>query len=156
MESTVPMPRSSATDVAPDTCQLRTLVSPGCILGGLNAKYTMTGGPDGAAVETLTTVVAVVLPSALVAVSIYAVVAVGETVAFAVAATLPSPWLRDTNVASCTIQLNTADWPGDMVDGLALKELITGALADGEGAPDTTTCTVATSVLPAAFDATSV
>ena len=106
--------------------------------------------------DTVTIVVAVVLPDALVDVSRYVVVAVGETIVLPEEATLPTPWSMDTDVAFDTTQLRVAEPPGEMVDGLEPKEFTTGASPDGTGAPDTTTCTVTDAVFPAALDATSV
>jgi hypothetical protein len=62
------------TDVAFDTFQLKVAELPAVMLGGLAVKELTTGNPAGVggdgASETMTWAVAVLLPAALVAVSV--------------------------------------------------------------------------------------
>ena len=67
--------------------------------------------------------------------------------------TVPTPWLIDTEVAFETFQLKLLEPPTVMLDGLAMKELITGKPVGV--APETITCVVAVT-LPAELDAVRV
>jgi hypothetical protein len=71
-EPTAPTPLSIVTDVAFDTLQLKVVEPPRLILDGLAMKELITGKPpgEGAAPETITWVVAVMLPAELDAVSV--------------------------------------------------------------------------------------
>ena len=69
----------------------------------------------------------------------------------------PTPWLIDTDEAFDTFQLKLAESPRLIMDGLAVKELITGKpeAVGGDGAPETITCVEAVT-LPAVLEAVRV
>jgi len=131
------------------------LESPPDITEGVAEKWSMSGKPVGDVPETVTTVVAVALPAAFEAVRRYVVVELGDTVVLPVVAKEPKPWSIVTVVAFEISQTSVAEPPEAMLGGDAVNELMTGTAPPGEGAPDTTTCTVTETVLPAALDAVS-
>src|SRR5947209_7852563 len=88
---------------------------------------------------TLTATLAWIGPLALVAVRVYVVVVVGDTVVLPLAATWPTP-LMLTVEAPVVVQLRVACWPGLMLTGLASKRMICGLPA---AAGPTWTATVA-------------
>jgi hypothetical protein len=90
---------------------------------------TPVQSPVGAAL-TVTVAVLVTEPSALVAVKVYVVVAVGETVV-EVPVTAPTPLLIDKLVAPVTVQDRVLDWPVVIVAGLAVKEEMLGGVGVG-------------------------
>jgi hypothetical protein len=106
-------------------------------------------GPGEASKESLastgTVATAVLLPAALAAVSVYAVVAPGATVRL-VPVTAPMPWSMEIEVAPVTVQLSVLDPPRSI--GVALKVAMTGF---------DSTVTVALAVtLPETFEAVMV
>jgi hypothetical protein len=105
----------------------------------------------------MTSVVAVLLSAALLAVSVKVVVAPGKTIVLPEEPTVPTPWSIVTDVAFDTLQLKVVELPRLILDGLAMKELITGKLpgVGGDGAPVTITCVVAVT-LPAELEAVRV
>jgi hypothetical protein len=87
----------------------------------------------------MTSAVAVSLPAALLAVSVKVVVAPGKTMLLPEEPTAPTPLSIVTDVAFDTFQLKMLEPPRLILDGLAMKELITGK-PPGEGAaPETIT-----------------
>jgi hypothetical protein len=79
------------------------------------------------------------------------VVEVGETVLLPLAGTVPIPLSILTEVAPSMLQLKVAELPVVIVDGLTLKELITG-----EPAIDIATCVIAVTLVPSKPVAVSV
>jgi hypothetical protein len=114
--------------------------------------------------DTITWVLAWLLPLELVAVRIYSVELPGVTAVEPLAATFPIPGWMFTEVALATFQLNVEDAPAVMLPGDALNEPIANIPVDegsGDGAapvpvpvPETSTCVEAV-VLPAALEAVS-
>jgi hypothetical protein len=91
----------------------------------------------------------------LVAVSVKVVVTAGKTMLLPEEPTAPTPLSMVTDVAFDTLQLKVAEPPRLILDGLAVKELITGN-PPGEGAaPETITWVVAVT-LPAELEAVRV
>jgi hypothetical protein len=87
----------------------------------------------------MTCAIAVLLPAALLAVSVKVVVAPGKTMLLPEEPTAPTPLSIVTDVAFDTFQLKMLEPPRLILDGLAMKELITGK-PPGEGAaPETIT-----------------
>jgi hypothetical protein len=87
----------------------------------------------------MTCAIAVLLPAALLAVSVKVVVAPGKTMLLPEEPTAPTPLSIITDVAFDTFQLKMLEPPRLILDGLAMKELITGK-PPGEGAaPETIT-----------------
>jgi hypothetical protein len=105
----------------------------------------------------MTCAIAVLLPAALLAVSVKIVVAPGKTTLLPEEPTTPTPLSMVNDVAFNTLQLKVAELPRLILDGLAMKELITGKLpgVGGDGAPVTITCVVAVT-LPAELEAVRV
>jgi hypothetical protein len=105
----------------------------------------------------MTSVVAVSLPAALLAVSVKIVVTAGKTMLLPEEPTAPTPLSMVTDVAFDTLQPKVVEPPRLILDGLAMKELITGKPAGvGEGvAPETITWVVAV-MLPAELEAVRV
>jgi hypothetical protein len=103
----------------------------------------------------MTSVVAVLLPAALLAVSVKVVVTAGKTMLLPAEPTAPTPWSMVTDVAFDTLQLKVVELPRLIVDGLAMKELITGKPASVGVAPETITWVV-TVMLPAELEAVRV
>jgi hypothetical protein len=97
----------------------------------------------------------VVLPAALLAVRVKVVVTAGKTTALPEEPTAPTPLSIVTDVAFDTFQLKVAEPPRLILDGLAVKELITGRVAGGGVAAVTITCVVAVT-LPAVLEAVRV
>src|SRR5205085_12182 len=104
------MPGLMDTVVAPLVAQLSVEEPPGAMLSGLASNRMICGLPAPAA-PTVTVAVAATFPFGPVAVRVYVVVAVGDTVVEPVAATLPMPLLMLTAVAPWTIQVNVELWP---------------------------------------------
>jgi hypothetical protein len=67
------------------------------------------------------------------------VVAAGKTIVFPEEAKVPNPGSIVTDVAFDTLQLKVVEPPRLIVDGLAMKELITGKPAGAGVAPETIT-----------------
>jgi len=131
---TTPTPGLMLTEVAPYTSQLSAAEPPGETMGGLAVKELIIGPPEvsGGVVPpedplTKTDVVAVELVTPLPAVSVYTVLAAGDTALVPLTATLPMPWSMVTVVAPVTLQLSVATSPGLMLVGLALNEVTVGA-----------------------------
>jgi hypothetical protein len=91
---------------------------------GLALKVLIIGAPD---VAVVTVAVAVELPALFEAVSVYAVVARGVTVAVPLGDTLPTSGLIEIDVAFVTFHDNVEDWPAKTLAGLELKPLMVGA-----------------------------
>jgi hypothetical protein len=105
----------------------------------------------------MTCAIAVLLPTALLAVSVKIVVAPGKTMLLPEEPTTPTPWSIVTDVAFDTLQLNVLEPPRLILDGLAMKELITGKLPGvGEGVAPETITWVVTVMLPAELEAVRV
>jgi hypothetical protein len=81
----------------------------------------------------MTSAVAVSLPAALLAVRVKEVLAAGKTMVFPEEPTAPTPLSIVIDVAFDTFQLKLVELPRAILDGLAVKELITGKAA-GAGA----------------------
>jgi hypothetical protein len=143
-DADVNVPGVMATLEAPEVDQLSVLLEPDPILVGLAVKALMTG-----LLTMLTVTVAVVDPEALVAVSVYVVVAVGLTLVDPLAAVdVKVPGEIDTLAAPLVTQLSVLLEPEPMLVGLAAKETMTGVA-------DTVTVTVAVTD-PAALVAVNV
>lgn len=110
-------------ELAPVTCQHSLVLVPGEMNGGLATKVTTCGIPIPATVTVTGAVTD--LPSALLAVRVYVVVADGDTVVLPFKVTGPTP-LMLTVVAPLVVQLKV-DWPPcAMVSGLASNLRICG------------------------------
>jgi hypothetical protein len=144
----VKLPGVMATLVAPLATQLNLLLDPEVILEGLAANEVMVGFPVA---FTVTVAVDVTDPAALVAVSVYVVVAAGLTLMEpAAAAEVNVLGVIAMVVAPLVAQLNVLLDPEFIVAGLAVNELMVGF-------PVVFTVTVAVDVTdPAAFVAISV
>ena len=82
----------------------------------------ISGNPAGVGEpETVTDVVAVVVPAVLLAVRVKVVVALGKTIVLPEAPTAPTPWSMVTDVAFDTFQLKVTELPRTMLEGLAVK-----------------------------------
>lgn len=88
----------------------------------------------------MTVTLCILVPVALVAVSVYVVVTAGDTFLVSAGATGPMPLSMNTAVASLTFQLRVVDAPSRMAAGDAVKEFIVGNPAD---VLPTTICVVA-------------
>ena len=142
LPATWPIPGWMFMEVASATLQLKVEDAPAVMLPGDALNELIAGIPvvegavDGAVLVpvpvpvpvpwTATCVEAVVLPTALVAVRIYTVVAAGATALVPLTATFPIPLSRLTLFAPVTVQLSVVLPPGSMLAGLALNEVITG------------------------------
>jgi hypothetical protein len=152
--ATAPIPGAMEADVAPLVFQLSVELSPELMLEGLAVKLFITGGEGGGGeAETVTVTCLVTLPAALVAVNVKVVVEAGEPVALPEVATAPTPGAIETDVAPVVLQPSVVLPPELMLDGVAVKLLITGN--EGGGAAETVTvaCPV---TLPTALVAVSV
>src|SRR6266571_3926730 len=87
---------------------------------------TASGDPDPPA-ATATATAAWELPEVLVAVSVYVVVAAGETTLLARPVTLPTPESIASAVAPLTLQESVVIWPGWISAGEPVKDEMTGA-----------------------------
>ena len=123
----MPTPGLIDTEVAPVTFQDRVELCPPWIDGGLAVKASITGLPPSV---TVTARVAVLWPVAFVAVSVYVVVAAGETET-EVPTTVPTTGLIDTDVAPVTLHDRTALCPAWMDGGLAANDSIVGGVDPG-------------------------
>jgi hypothetical protein len=111
--------------VAPVVAQLSVLLDPEGTLVGLALKEVMVGVP---AALMVTVAVDVAEPDALVAVSVYIVVAVGLTIVEPLAdAELNPPGEIEIVVAPLAAQLSVLLAPELMLAGLAPKDVIVGA-----------------------------
>jgi hypothetical protein len=97
--------------------------------------------PEDGAAATVTVTVLVPLPAALLAASVYVVVAEGVAVAVPEAGTDAPPGIILTNVAPVTFQLNVVFPPALMLVGLAANEFMTGKESGEAGAAATVTVT---------------
>jgi hypothetical protein len=125
--------------VAPVISQLSMELLPASISGGSALNILITGAsfvPEDtvAAATPLTDIwhLADEFPAALLAVSIYMVVTVGETVVEPLKATLPTPWSINTLLAPLTDHERVQTPPASMIAGLAVNVLTTG-LSNTEG-----------------------
>lgn len=108
--------------------------------------------PPAGVLETVTAVVAEVMPDEFWAVIVYVVEVVGYTSLLLIAATEPKPWSRETEVALEIIQFSSTVAPGATTDGLAVNKEITGRLPPGIGGIVLPTVTrVVAEVVPALF-----
>ncbi len=105
---------------APAVTQLNVTLSPAAMVGAEAVKLEMVG-----AATTVTVVGWFTDPEALVAVNVYVVVVVGETVAL-LPATVPTPLLIDKEVALLTDQASVELPPRVIVDAEAEKLAIAG------------------------------
>jgi len=126
IDETVPISGLIETDVAPLTSQVRVAASPEEIEVISAAKVVITGLP---AVFTVTVTDPAVLPTPLVAVSVYTVVEVGDTVLVPVDETLPISGLIETDVAPVTPHESVEASPEAIEVGLAVKLLTVGSAA---------------------------
>jgi hypothetical protein len=118
---TVPTPWLMERDVAPLVVQARVALWPRAIVAGVTVKELIA--TLGA--RTVTVAVAVELPEALLAVSVYVVVAVGVTT-FVVPVTIPMPGLMARLIAPDTLQLRVLLCPAVRDAGDAAKAAIVG------------------------------
>jgi len=100
--------------VAPVTSQDRVVDCPSLIDAGDAVKLVITGFEF-----TVTVTLAVFVPAAFVAVTVYVVVTEGITACDPVSATVPIPWSMLTDVAFALLQLNVAESPAVIVPGCA-------------------------------------
>jgi len=104
-------------------CQHSLVDCPASIVGGFATNVT-TCGTVAPATMTVTGAVTL-LPSALVAVRVYVVVVVGDTVVLPLTGTVPTPLMLAV-VAPFVAQLNVDCWPDEMVTGFASNRRICG------------------------------
>jgi hypothetical protein len=104
----------------------------------------------------MTSVVAVSLPAALLAVRVKEVLADGKTMVLPEEPTTPTPLSIVIDVAFDTFQLKPDEPPRDILDGLAVKELITGKVAGVGGVAAVTITWVVAVMLPAELEAVRV
>ena len=126
IDATVPISGLIETDVAPLTSQVRVAASPAVIEVTSAVKVVITGLP---AVFTVTVTDPVVLPVPLVAVRVYTVVEVDDTVLVPVDETLPISGLIETDVAPVTPHESVEASPEATAVGFAVKLLTTGSAA---------------------------
>jgi hypothetical protein len=88
----------------------------------------------GGAAFTVTVALAVVEPLLFLAVIVYEVVAVGDTLSEPLSGTLPMPWLMEAEVAPLDVQVRVEELPTKMVAGEA--EIVTVGLAAWAGKND--------------------
>ena len=138
---TAPMPGAILIPHGPDTDHDSVVDCPGCSVDGVATKLVIEGGAPA-----VTATVAVAVPKAFVAVSVYAVVVCGYTVTD-VPATDPTP-LMVTVGEPVTTQLNVLGCPATTFVADAVKLAMTGGLPTDTG--------VAATALPKAFVAVSV
>jgi hypothetical protein len=98
--------------------------------GGLGPGEELTGPTT-----SLTTLVTE--PTALVAVSVYTVVTLGDTARVPLGLTRPTPWSITTLAALATLQLRTAVPAGDITPGLTEKVATGSGPAGGDGVTGT-------------------
>jgi hypothetical protein len=103
---TVPMPWSIETEVAPVTFHCRVEDWPVVIVIGLAVKLVIAGTPAWARVIVA---VAVTIPALLLAVRVYVVVVVGDTVLLPDAVTVPIPWSIENEVAPVIFHCRVED-----------------------------------------------
>jgi hypothetical protein len=117
-----------------------------------SACSQVAASPDGGGgdAETVTVTCLVTLPLALVAVNVYVLVEPGEREVLPEAETEPIPGAIETDVAPEVFQLSVVLPPELMLEGLAVKLLITG------GEPDPTVTVTCLVTLPVALVAVSV
>jgi hypothetical protein len=136
--------------VAPLETQLSVLFAPALILAGLAINDVIAGFAPGA--TTVTVVALVTEPALFVAVSVYAVVADGDTLVEPLAATeVNPPGLIATLVAPLETQLSVLLAPALILAGLAINDVIAGFVPGA-----TTVSVVALVTEPALFVAVSV
>src|SRR4051812_12272846 len=118
------MPLSMVREVAPLALQESTAACPDAIVEGLALKNAITGtlgpGDGGGGAGTLTVIVtlAVTVPPPFDAVSVYAVVCEGLTVADVLPVTSPTPLLMVNVFAPLLLQESSTLCPCVTVDGL--------------------------------------
>lgn len=130
---------SMLNDTAPTTTQESSTVPPVATVVGFAVKLVMVGAVVGE--PTVTVVVAVVVPVALVAESVNVVVAFTVTGALPVVSAVwfPTPLLMVSEVAPLTLQESVALPPAETVAGLAVKLAMTGA-PEPASEPDRVLC----------------
>gem|GEM_PF-2854296 len=127
-----PIPGDMLTDVTPVTFQLRLEFPPGMMLEGLAVKERITGNEDGGAAATVTVTCWVTVPVVLVADRVKMVVEAGLAGVLPEAGREPIPGDMLTDVTLVTFQLRLEFPPGMMLEGLAVKERITGKVVGGK------------------------
>ncbi|MDD5647591.1 MAG: hypothetical protein PHY03_01530 [Dehalococcoidia bacterium] len=132
LDDTVPMAGLMETEVAPETFQDSVADCPAVIVPGLAPKL-LTAGLLGA----VTVIVdhARDEPDKLDAVSVYSVVSVGFTVCEPSDDTVPISGLIETDWAPVTTQVNVADPPDVIDEGLASKDVTEGGVNHLSTAP---------------------
>jgi len=108
------MPWSMTTLVAPVVVQLNVVLLPAVIVARL-AVIVAVG-----TAFTVTVTLAVFVPAAFVAVTVYIVVTSGDTACDPVSVTVPIPWSMLTEVAFAELQLKVAESPAVMDVGCAV------------------------------------
>ena len=117
--------------VAPVVDQFSELVAPAVMLEGLATKEVMTGEPG---TVTVTVAVLVTEPALLVAVSVYVVVADGETLVDPLAEVeVKEPGVMASVMAPLVAQARVVLAPELTVVGVAVKELMDGGVAPPGG-----------------------
>lgn len=112
----LPMPGSMVTVVAEIVVQFNDELWPSWMDVG-DALKVITGGPA----VTVIVAAAVIVPPLPVAVKVYVVVTEGEATLEPFNATVPIPWLMDTELALLVVQVNVELWPWRMESGEAAK-----------------------------------
>jgi hypothetical protein len=116
---TVPMPWSiETTGFAPETIHCRFVDCPELMVPLLAIKPFITGDPGW---PTVSIAVAVAEPALLVAVRVYVVVEVGETVGVLFKEGEPTPLSMEIEVAPLIFHCRVADCPVVIVLGFAVK-----------------------------------
>lgn len=116
LSSVLPMPGSMVTAVAEVVVQFKDEPWPSWMDVG-DALRVITGGPS----VTVIVVATVTVPPLPVAVNVYVVVTEGETTLESFNATVPIPWLMDTELVLPVVQLNVELWPWRMEAGEAVN-----------------------------------
>jgi len=127
-----PIPGDMLTDATPVTFQLRLEFPLGLMLGGVAMKERIAGNEGGGAATTVTITCWVTVPAVLVADRVKVVVEAGLTIALPEAGREPIPGDMLTDVAPVTFQLRLEFPPGLMLEGLAVRERITGKVVGGK------------------------
>jgi hypothetical protein len=124
LAATIPMLGSMLTLSALVEFQLRVVACPGWMLIGLAEMVTVGGGWIAV---TVTVALAVTVPPIPMAVKVYVVVPVGDTLMEPVGGTLPIPWSIAQLSALEASQVSVADSPARIVIGDAEKLTVGGA-----------------------------